>query len=178
MQKKRCREDVLGVHRQKRSWFYLQRRHDIPCPLKLATERCSPCSCRRCSSLSTASTAQTRAARNPIGLTGTTSQFQKERTVNESGTRWGREGERRERERGERERVRGGQKWVSATYSSFGTRRARRWWLVEQCGWITKSCQTHSHTDAPIEHRSPAAAAWTEFTFNKSFCQTVTFLSS
>lgn len=52
-------------------FFYLQRRHDIPCPLKPATERCSPCSCCRCPSLAITSTATRRAARNPIGLTGT-----------------------------------------------------------------------------------------------------------
>lgn len=52
------------------SFFYLQRRHDIPCPLKLATERCSPCSCCRHPSLAISSTAKRRAARNPIGLTG------------------------------------------------------------------------------------------------------------
>lgn len=52
-------------------FFYLQRRHDIPCPLKPATERCSPCSCCRCPSLAITSTAKRRAARNPIGLTAT-----------------------------------------------------------------------------------------------------------
>lgn len=57
--------------RQKCSCFYLQRRHDIPCPLKPATERCSPCSCCRCPSLAITSTAKKGAARNPIGLTGT-----------------------------------------------------------------------------------------------------------
>ena len=57
--------------RQKCSCFYLQRRHDIPCPLKPATERCSPCSCCRCPSLAITSTAKRRAARNPISLTGT-----------------------------------------------------------------------------------------------------------
>lgn len=52
-------------------FFYLQRRHDIPCPLKPATERCSPCSCCRCPSLAITSTAKRRAVRNPIGLTAT-----------------------------------------------------------------------------------------------------------
>lgn len=56
---------------QKCSWFYLQRRHDIPCPLKPATERCSPCSCCRRPSLANTSTAKRMAAKNPIGLTGT-----------------------------------------------------------------------------------------------------------
>lgn len=55
------------------SCFYLQRRHDIPCPLKPATERCSPCSWCRCPSLSLTSTVQTKAASNPIGLIGSAS---------------------------------------------------------------------------------------------------------
>lgn len=55
---------------QKCSWLYLQRRHDIPCPLKLATERCSPRSCCRCPSQANTSTAKRRRAENPIGLTG------------------------------------------------------------------------------------------------------------
>ena len=60
-----------AASRQNRSWFfYLQRRHDIPCPLKPATERCSSCSCCRRPSLLITSTAKKRAARNPICLTG------------------------------------------------------------------------------------------------------------
>lgn len=55
---------------QKCSWLYLQRRHDIPCPLKLATERCSPRSCCRCTSQANTSTAKRKPAENPIGLTG------------------------------------------------------------------------------------------------------------
>lgn len=51
--------------------FYLQRRHDIPCPLKPATERCSPCSCCWRPSLTNTSRAKRGAAGNPIGLTGT-----------------------------------------------------------------------------------------------------------
>lgn len=69
-------EAARQVERQrckKCSCFYLQRRHDIPCPLKPATERCSPCSCCRRPSLAIPSTAKRRAARNPIGLTDTAS---------------------------------------------------------------------------------------------------------
>lgn len=52
-----------------RAVFYLQRRHDIPCPPKAATERCSPCSGRRRRrSLASSSTGEPRrrVARNPI----------------------------------------------------------------------------------------------------------------
>lgn len=73
--------------------FYLQRRHDIPCPLKPATERCSPCSCCRHPSLALTSTEKRRAAGNPIGLTGTVPNSQEWRrsATRESGRESGRE---------------------------------------------------------------------------------------
>lgn len=71
-----CEKAAAG---QKSSCFYLQRRHDIPCPLKPATERCSPCSCCRQTSLAITSAAKKRAAKNPIGFTGAVPDLSKRR---------------------------------------------------------------------------------------------------
>ena len=93
-----CRRRQRRWTVQRQEWFYLQRRHDIPCRLHLATERCSPC---RCPTASSASTAQARAARNPIGLPGSSSPVQRVRTVAETDVRHEEESEgegQRERE--------------------------------------------------------------------------------
>lgn len=115
----RCR-----ASRQKCSCFYLQRRHDIPCPLKPATERCSPCSCCRRTSLAITSTAKRRAARNPIGLTGTVPNFEQVETLSEKSAREG------EPERETCRRVQdGGKEWrCSERYTELKATTAK--WVV------------------------------------------------
>jgi len=87
-------------HSLRCSWFYLQRRHDIPCPLNPATERCSPCSCCRRPSLANTSTAKRRVAKYPIGLRGAVPNSSKWRHW--AGRMYGRQSQREERREGGR----------------------------------------------------------------------------
>lgn len=106
------------------SWFYLHRRHDIPCPLKPDTERCSPHSCCRCSSVANTGVAIRTAERNPIGLTCTIPNLSKKTQPKDSagGSTRERRGRYRRKDGGV-EHIMNGQskmaKWVvtSKTYS-------------------------------------------------------------